>query len=35
MRETVQDGEGEWIRGLASECFKKLAIATWRRLGGG
>jgi len=35
MRETVQDGECEWIRGLTSECFKELAIATWRRLGGG
>ena len=35
MREAVQDGAGEWMRGLASECFKELAIATWRLLGGG
>ena len=35
MRETVQDGDGERMKGLASECFKELAIVTWRRLGGG
>jgi hypothetical protein len=35
MRETVQDGDGERMKGLASECFKELAIVTWRRLSGG
>jgi hypothetical protein len=35
IRETVQDGDGERMKGLVSECFKELAIVTWRRFGGG